>query len=38
MMNMYLVIVFNLKWKGVWHACLEERSPMCPAPYWRTPP
>jgi len=26
-MNMYIVIVFNLKWQGVWPAYLEERSP-----------
>ena len=26
-MNMHIVIVFNLKWKGVWRTCLEERSP-----------
>jgi len=31
-MNMYIMIVFNLKWQGVWRACLEERSPVCPAP------
>jgi len=29
---MYIVIVFNLKRQGVWHARLEERSPMCLAP------
>jgi len=29
-MNMYIVIVFNLKWQGVWHARLEERSPGVP--------
>jgi len=28
-MNMCIVIVFNVKWKGVWSTCLEERSPMC---------
>jgi len=31
-MSMYIVIVFNLKWQGVWHTSLEERSPVCPAP------
>jgi len=31
-MNMYIVIVFNLKLQGVWCAVLEERSPVCPAP------
>jgi len=31
-MNMYIVIVFNLKWQGVWRAHVEERSPVCPAP------
>jgi len=31
-MNMYIVIVFNLKWQDVWRACLAERSPVCPAP------
>jgi len=30
-MNMYTVIVFNLKWQGVWCTRLEERSPVCPA-------
>jgi len=29
---MYIVIVFNLKQQGVWHARLGERSPLCPAP------
>jgi len=29
---MYIVIVFNLKWQGVWRRRLEERSPLCPAP------
>jgi len=29
-MNMYIVIVFNLKWKGIWHTHLEERSPCAP--------
>jgi len=31
-MNMYIVIVFNLKRHGVWGTHLEERSPVCPAP------
>jgi len=31
-MNIYIVTVFNLKWQSVWHARLEERSPVCPAP------
>jgi len=31
-MNMYIVIVFNLKRQGVWRAHLEERSPVCLAP------
>jgi len=26
------MIVFNLKQQGVWHARLEEKSPMCLAP------
>jgi len=30
-MNMYIVIVFNLEWQGVWRARLEERLPVCPA-------
>jgi len=29
---MTCVIVFNLKQQGVWHARLEEKSPVCPAP------
>jgi len=32
MMNMYIVTVFNLEWQAVWHARLEERSPVCLAP------
>jgi len=28
---MYIVIVFNLKWQGVWCTHFEERSPVCPA-------
>jgi len=32
MMNMYIVIVFNLEWEGVWCTRLEERCPVCPAP------
>jgi len=28
--NMYIVIVFNLKWQGVWCRRLEERSPCVP--------
>jgi len=31
-MNMYIVILFNLKWQGVWRARLEEISPVCPEP------
>jgi len=31
-MNMYIVIVFNLKWQSVWRARLEEQSPVCPVP------
>jgi len=31
-MKVYIVIVFNLKWQGVWGARLEERSPVCRAP------
>jgi len=31
-MNMYIVIVVNLKWRGVWGARSEERSPVCPVP------
>jgi len=31
-MNIYIVIVFNLKWQGVRHAHLEQRCPVCPAP------
>jgi len=31
-MNMYIVIVFNLKWQGVWLTLLEERSPVCLVP------
>jgi len=31
-MKMYTVIVFNLKWQGVWRARLEERSLVYPAP------
>jgi len=30
-MNTYIVIVFNLKWEGVWCTRLEESSPACPA-------
>jgi len=29
-MNMYIVIVFNLKWQSVWCTRLEERSLVCP--------
>jgi len=36
-MNMHIVIVFNLKWQGVWRARLEERSPVCLAPQKRIP-
>jgi len=36
-MNKYIVIVSNLKWQGVWPACLQERSPLCPAPQKRIP-
>jgi len=34
---MYIVIVFDLKWKGFWNTCLEERSLVCPVLQQRTP-
>jgi len=30
--NMHIVVVFNLKRKGIWRASMEETSPECPTP------
>jgi len=36
-MNMYIVIVFNLEWKGCFAHTSGGEIPVCPAPWQRTP-